>query len=176
MSTVRYKQFKPTFYLKGFESLTPELLTRHGIRVLLLDVDNTLSDGHGLPIAPTAEAHLNTLKEAGFRLCIISNNDAERVGIFATPLGIPYIADAQKPKGTGVLRALELFGETPDGALLVGDQLFTDIWCGNRGKIKTALVVPRGGEETPFIRLKRALEVPFLNRIKNDRTILREDA
>ena len=171
-----YKWFKPTFYLKGFESLTPAFLSRHGIRVLLLDVDNTLSDGHGLPAAPTAEAHLNLLKESGFLLCILSNNNEERVGAFAAPLGIPYIAHAQKPKGTGVLCALELLGETPDGALLVGDQLFTDIWCGTRGKIRTALVVPRGGAETAFIRLKRALEKPFLNRIKKDDTILREDA
>ncbi len=170
-----YKRLKPTFYLKGFESLTPQLLTRHGIRVLLLDVDNTLSDGHGLPVAPAAEAHLNVLKEAGFFLCILSNNSEARVGAFATPLGLPYIAHAQKPKGTGVRRALELLGETADGALLVGDQLFTDIWCGNRGKIKTALVVPRGGAETAFIRFKRALEVPFLKRIQKDTTILRED-
>lgn len=168
-----YKRLKPTLYLEGVEQLTPALLNRLGITALLLDVDNTLSDGHGLPIAPEAEAHLNLLRQAGVRLCILSNNGEHRVGPFSEPLGIPYIAYAKKPSSRGVLRALSLIGAEKTEALMVGDQLYTDILGGNRAGVRTALVRPRGGAEPWYIRLKRSLEQPLVRRINADTTIIR---
>lgn len=170
-----YKWFKPTVYLKGFEQLSPGMLQRLGVRALLLDVDNTLSNGHGFPIAPEAEAHLQVLQDAGILLCVLSNNNEERVSSFAKPLGLFYVAHAKKPSASGVLRALEMLKVKKEETMMVGDQLYTDIWGGNRGGIKTTLVQPRGGAETFFIRLKRALEHPFLYRIERDKTILRGD-
>lgn len=167
-----YKRLKPTLYLKQFEQLTPRWLQQLGIRGLLLDVDNTLSDGHGLPIAPSVREHLERLKEEGILLCILSNNGEERVGAFAAPLGIPYIAHANKPGSEGVLRALSLLGIEKDEALMVGDQLYTDILGGNRAGIRTALVRPRGGAEPWYIQLKRALERPFIKRILTDTSVL----
>lgn len=168
-----YKTLKPTLYLDRFEQLTPALLKKLGITALLLDVDNTLSDGHGLPIAPEVEAHIDLLKKEGVRLCILSNNGAERVGKFSEPLGIPYIAHAKKPSAEGVLRALQLLAAEKSEALMVGDQLYTDVSGGNRAGIKTALVRPRGGAEPWFILLKRGLERPFVKRMDTDITIIR---
>ncbi len=171
-----YKWLKPTLYLKGFEQLTPALLRELGIRALLLDVDNTLSDGHGLPIAPSVQEHLDTLKAEGFLLCILSNNGEERVGAFAEPLGVFYIAHAKKPSSEGVLRALSMLQVEASETILVGDQLFTDIWGGNRAGIRTALVQPRGGAEPWYILLKRALERPFIHRILTDTSVLRGES
>lgn len=168
-----YKRLKPTLYLEGFEQLTPGYLKKIGVRVLLLDVDNTLSDGHGLPIAPAVEEHIKMLKAGGFLLCILSNNGEERVGKFAAPLGIPYIAHANKPGTEGVLRALSMLGAEKRETLMVGDQLYTDILGGNRAGVQTALVRPRGGAEPWYVQLKRALEMPFLKRILTDTTVLR---
>ncbi|MBQ1935220.1 MAG: YqeG family HAD IIIA-type phosphatase [Clostridia bacterium] len=167
-----YKRLKPTLYLKSFERLTPALLRELGIKALLLDVDNTLSDGHGLPIAPEVQKHLELLKEENFLLCILSNNGEERVGKFAAPLGLEYIAHAKKPSSVGVMRALSMLQVERSEALMVGDQLFTDIWGGNRAGIRTALVQPRGGEEPWYIQLKRALERPFIKRILTDTSVL----
>ena len=168
-----YKWLKPTLCLKGFEQLTPTLLHGLGIKALLLDVDNTLSDGHGLPIAPEVQKHLELLKEESFLLCILSNNGEERDGTFAAPLGLEYIAHAKKPSSEGVLRALSLLQVEASETLMVGDQLFTDIWGGNRAGIQTALVQPRGGAEPWYIQLKRALERPFIKRILADTSVLR---
>ena len=167
-----YKRLKPTLYLKNFERLTPALLRELGIKALLLDVDNTLSDGHGLPIAPEVQKHLELLKEENFLLCILSNNGEERVGKFAAPLGLEYIAHAKKPSSVGVMRALSMLQVERSEALMVGDQLFTDIWGGNRAGIRTALVYPRGGAEPWYIQLKRALERPFIKRILTDTSVL----
>ena len=38
--------FQPTALFRGAEYITPEYLRGHGIRALILDVDNTLT-GHG---------------------------------------------------------------------------------------------------------------------------------
>ena len=54
------------------------------------------------------EKEIELLKEENFLLCILSNNGEERVGKFAAPLGLEYIAHAKKPSSEGVLRALSL--------------------------------------------------------------------
>ena len=50
---------------------------------------------------------------------------------------------------------------------MIGDQLFTDIWGGNRAGLTTVLVTPIDPSiEPPFVRFKRIFEKPF---IRNER-------
>lgn len=171
-----YKKLKPALYLNGFEELTPSFLEKIGVTTLLLDVDNTLSDGHDQPVGDSVKAHLEVLQNCGIRLCVLSNNNEARVSDFSKPLGLSYIADANKPQKSGVLRALKQTGAFAAETLMVGDQLFTDVWAANRCGVRAALVKPRSGGETRFIRFKRALEKPFLRRFERDETIVRRES
>ena len=72
------------------------------------------------------------MKKAGLKLCIISNALEERVRIVGEKLGIPWVARAIKPRKSPFKKALALLGTTPGETATVGDQLFTDIWGGNR--------------------------------------------
>lgn len=66
--------FQPTALFRGAEYITPEYLRGHGIRALILDVDNTLT-GHGSQqLPPAIAAWLQTMKESGVRLRVASNN------------------------------------------------------------------------------------------------------
>ena len=92
-------------------------------------------------------------------MMIVSNNTEERVRPFAEILGLPYVADGKKPGTDGMRRAAEkLGGLRPEETAVIGDQIFTDVWGGNRFGALTIMVAPLGPEIVPFIKLKRVAE------------------
>ena len=81
---------------------------------------------------------------------------------FANRLGLGYIADAAKPKKKVALAKMKEFGVSPRQTALIGDQLFTDILCGNLCGCVTILVEPYAEEGYGLYRIKRPLEKPLL--------------
>lgn len=108
-----------------------------GKRLILLDVDNTLVRWKAEDFS---EEVLNWLKEAesiGFKMCILSNTrHPERLKRISGRLGIPYIRDRFKPSRRMYLMALDQFGVKPNEALMIGDQILTDILGSNRAGIE----------------------------------------
>ena len=61
----------------------------------------------------------------------------------------------------------EKLGLKPCEIACIGDQLFTDIWGGNRAGCYTVFVKPIDtGYEPPFVRFKRLFEKPFFRGVK----------
>ena len=89
---------------------------------------------------------------------------SERVEPFARKLGLGCIANAAKPLTRGVRRAGERLGVQKRGMALIGDQIFTDILCGNLSGIVSILVEPMELERFLFFKLKRAAERVVLRR------------
>lgn len=101
------------------------------------------------------------LDQAGITLFLLSNSRKPgRAQRFAEALGIPYEGHAGKPKVGGFQRAMARMGAAPEETAIVGDQIFTDIWGGNRAGVLTLLVHPiQFG--TVFRGLRYGLETPF---------------
>lgn len=156
--------FYPNTMLRRVQELSPEKLRRAGIRGILLDVDNTLSPHNAPEPEPEALAWIEKMKQAGFQLCIVSNNTAERVAPFAAKLGVAFSANAAKPLPFGFRRAAAEMGLSTAQVIAVGDQLFTDICGANLAKIRSVLVEPIEPEEAVQFRIKRKLERPILRR------------
>ena len=131
---------------------------------LLLDVDNTLTGDNSQEIKPEVLDWLERQRQAGLQLFVISNNREARVAPFAGRLGLGYIADAAKPKKKVALAKMKEFGVSPQQTALIGDQLFTDILCGNLCGCMTVLVEPYAEEDYGLYRIKRPLEKPLLAR------------
>lgn len=156
--------FCPKFRFHRVEEITPFFLTEHGIRGILLDVDNTLSP-HNAPMPEEgALAWLEQLHEAGIEVVIVSNNREPRVAPFAAKLGLRHISRAGKPLPGGFNRARKMLGCDRSRLAVVGDQLFTDMTGGNLAGMLTLLVDPILPENGAFFRFKRALEKPLLAR------------
>lgn len=137
-------------------------LQEKGVRTILLDVDNTLTT-HDNPVPhEKILSWLETMREAGFRLMILSNNTPQRVAPFAEGLGLEYIADAHKPLSGPLKKALSRMGGEMKSTVLIGDQIFTDILCGNLAGCLSVLVEPMELEPMPQFKLKRFLERPIL--------------
>ena len=148
----------PQYDFHRIEEIPTEFFTRHGIRALLLDVDNTLTGDNSQEIKPEVMDWLERQRAAGLRLFVISNNHELRVAPFANRLGLGYIAAAAKPKKKVALAKMKEFGVSPRQTALIGDQLFTDVWGAKRAGIRNILVKPIHPKEEIQIVLKRYLE------------------
>ena len=103
----------PQYDFHRIEEIPTDFFIRHGIRALLLDVDNTLTGDNSQEIKPEVMDWLERQRAAGLRLFVISNNHELRVAPFANRLGLGYIADAAKPKKKVALAKMKEFGVSP---------------------------------------------------------------
>ena len=75
---------------------------------------------------------VRTLHDAGLKVLVFSNNREARVGKFCRALGADFISQAGKPFSAGFRRAAERLGLPLEQIAVVGDQIFTDVFGGNR--------------------------------------------
>ena len=130
-----------------------------GARVLLLDADNTLAPWRGAVPNPAAARWVESAKAAGFRLCIASNSDAERLRPLEEALGIPAFPRAGKPLPSGLRRIAREMGAAPDACALIGDQLLTDMLAARLAGMRAVLLEPLDpSREFTGTRVNRVLE------------------
>ena len=129
-----------------------------GIKLVLLDIDNTLSV-HGRDESPdAAREQVERIRAAALEPVLLSNALADRAQAFAGTLGLDVIGQANKPSTHGIDVARERYGRSAEEIVLVGDQLFTDIWAGKRAGVWTVRVDPIDPQEPWWILLKRVGE------------------
>lgn len=151
----------PDYSFPDICKVTPEFLQTASIRLLLLDLDNTMAPyGTLVPsreIAEWAEA----VKKSGVTPFILTNNrKTERVEALSRALGMGYIMNARKPFVTGINQALEKLGFSKEETALAGDQIFTDVLAANCAGI-TSIVVRPIKSLNPLFNLRYWLEAPF---------------
>ena len=154
--------FRPTYALKTVLEITPEMLEETGIKALILDLDNTLTTHNNPRPADGVCEWLDSMKKAGIKLLIVSNNHAPRVTPFAEMLGLEFIPEGAKPLPIGFNKAIKSFGMSKKEICAVGDQIFTDIMGANLAGIKSIFVYPMEFESSMFFKIKRAVERPLL--------------
>ena len=167
-----FKSLYPKEYRPSVFEIDYDRLKNEGRFGLIFDLDNTVAPFDvPLPDEKTAR-FFRGLRESGFGLCLLSNNAGDRVEKFNESLGLCAISKAGKPGGKGVKKALALLGADEGRAALIGDQIFTDVWCGNRLGIYTVLVKPMSDRDELSVKLKRGLEKivirSYLKKIKEE--------
>ncbi|MBR5817117.1 MAG: YqeG family HAD IIIA-type phosphatase [Clostridia bacterium] len=158
------KGFVPEYYFETFDCATAEFLSSIGVKGIVLDVDNTLEPYENPKPTERVLRWFDTLKGAGIRAAIVSNNGKERIDIFNEELGLVAYSKSGKPSKKNVLKALSDIGISPDEAIFMGDQIFTDVWAAHNAGIRAILVPPIKDKRDPLTRLKRLLEKPVLKK------------
>jgi hypothetical protein len=158
------KLFKPKIWIKNVLLIDEEFLNKHGLKGLILDLDNTLSM-HGSPAAEAGvEEWLADMRRLGVKMTLVSNNTAKRVAPLARELGLSFIPFGCKPLPFGINKAAKSLGLPKSDLAVVGDQIFTDVTGGNISGIKTILVEPFHMEDKWTFRLKRKIESAVFKR------------
>ena len=152
-----FKRFYPAERKASAYVIDYEKLYSKGYRGILFDIDNTLVP-HDAPADSRAIKLLKRLKKIGFSCCFISNNEEARVSSFNEKIGCNYIFDARKPSRNAFQKALELCETNQENTIVIGDQVFTDMWGANKSGLYCILVQPMDSKEPRTITLKRKLE------------------
>ncbi|HIE50439.1 MAG TPA: YqeG family HAD IIIA-type phosphatase [Armatimonadetes bacterium] len=155
----------PKLYVPSLLELRFEVLEKHGIQGLILDLDNTLVVRNRYEVPEAIRKWIAEAKARGFKLCLTSNsNNRWRVQHIAEGLSIPYVAWAMKPRRWGFRTGMELMGTAPEATAVIGDQMFTDIWGGNRLGLFTVLVQPMSTNDFFATKWLRRVERWLLRR------------
>ena len=152
------KLFLPSEHVKSIFDITPQKLKDAGIKGIITDLDNTLVEWDRPNATPKLIEWFEEMKSHGILVTIVSNNNERRVSSFADPLQIPFIFQARKPMGRAFRKAIKQMGIKREEAVVIGDQLLTDVLGGNRNGFHTILVVPVAQSDGFFTRINRTVE------------------
>ncbi|MBQ1351698.1 MAG: YqeG family HAD IIIA-type phosphatase [Oscillospiraceae bacterium] len=153
----------PTRVYSSIDQLEPDALQAAGVRLILSDLDNTISPYSVAEPPETVFAWKRALEAHQITLFILSNNRSPtRIRRYCEKLGVPFIDHAGKPKTASFFRAMEQMDCTEKETIMLGDQIFTDVLGGNRAGIPVYLVKPIRIRDNPFRALRHGLEQPFI--------------
>ena len=153
-----YSNFIPSEFVRSVFHITPELLLDKGIKAIITDLDNTLVEWDRPDATPKLIEWFASMKAVGIQVTIVSNNNELRVKSFADPLGIPFIFKARRPLGKAFLKALSIMSVKREEVVVIGDQLLTDVFGGNRLKLHTILVIPVAKSDGFVTKFNRMVE------------------
>lgn len=152
------KIFTPDSYIETYRKLNIQKLTHRGIKLLVCDIDNTLvahDEAH-----PTQEVKefIQSVKDAGIRVILVSNNVKERVETFARDLDVATYPFARKPLKLTYLKLMKDTGFQANEIAVLGDQLLTDMLGANRVGFYTVLTSPVAQKDLVFTKANRLVE------------------
>ena len=161
------KAFLPDMHFSDIYSIDLAVLEERGIKCIFLDLDNTLVP-HNCAVVPERLVQwIRMIRESGFLIKVLSNNNEKRVKGFCDTLDIPFSSGANKPFKAVFLKSAGELGFVPRECAVIGDQIYTDIWGGNRSGMLTVHVEPVQLREGLFFKFKRLLETPVIRKIKS---------
>ena len=161
----------PKIIVPALTDVSAELLHSRGIRLLMLDFDNTIVPYTTSTPTPKMQAWLENMAKSDIRLCVVSNSHKDRVKIFCEKYDIPCITHANKPFSKGIRECLEKFALQPGDCALVGDQIFTDT-LGANGVGVTSILVKAIDNHNIWLKLRHGLEIPFIFMARKRRVTL----
>lgn len=155
-------KFYPNMYQKSIHNINYKKLKKIGIKCLVFDLDNTIAliDQH--MITDETKNLLINLKN-DFQVVIISNNITKRVKTYANYLDCDFVANATKPLSKGYKKIKKKYNLKNKEMCMIGDQIVTDIYGGNRFGMFTILVDPLGKKDLKITSLNRFIENKILN-------------
>ncbi len=149
----------PHHFCDSVTDVDPEWLKSLGMKAVLLDLDNTLVGWQRHDVPKLVLRWLEGLKQAGLRLYLVSNTRyGHRLELLSERLGIPFVRRAWKPRRRGFLAALQALEVSPNETVMIGDQMFTDVFGGNRLGLYTIMVRPMARREFVGTKISRAFE------------------
>ncbi len=132
----------PNYLVRKVTNISPKFLKSKGVRVLLCDLDNTISLRLDKRPPDKIFEWKRKLDIAGIELVMFSNNRHGRAMTNARVLGIKCFERVGKPRTGGFYEAERATGVKRKHMALAGDQIFTDVLGANRAEVMSIWVIP----------------------------------
>ena len=159
------KVFKPKMYQKSIYDINYSILKKNKIKVIIFDLDNTLLGAYQNEPDDKLIKFINGLKK-DFKIIVASNNTKVRVKKVCDKLGCDYLYSILKPTKLMKKYFKKKFSYDFSETVIIGDQVVTDIFLGNRLNIYTILVDPKEEKDLKITKFNRFLEKNIMKRIK----------
>ena len=161
-------RFYPTYMFDKVEDIPYELVKKEDIKLVMMDMDNTLIDAKK-KYKNSLKHWIEEVSNLNVKMCILSNSPfGDKVKKIAKELNVEYEYNAGKPLLKGFKKVIEKSKFPKENILMIGDQIFTDVWGGNRIGVKTVLVTPINKKESFLTKIKRPFEKIILRKIKGE--------
>ena len=151
----------PAYKADAITDLSPRLLRENGIRLLMLDFDNTIVPYTTNTPTDSVAAWLRELVGSDICVCVVSNSKRERVKVFCKAYGLDCITHAKKPFSKGIRACLARYSIPPEQCALAGDQIYTDVLGANCCGVKSILVKAIHNHNF-WLKARHVLELPWI--------------
>lgn len=158
--------FKPDMYVKDIYAIDYKILKSYGIKCILFDLDNTLVPYYKKKPTRKIKDFIEKLKDMGFKVIIFSNSNKKRLTPFKNTLEVDCSASSKKPLQGKFKKVLNEYKYSQSEIAMIGDQIPTDIYGGNRMGIFTILVKPISNKETLPTRIDRIFENIIIKKLE----------
>ena len=130
--------FRADKKFERFEDVTPELLKKEDVKLLLCDLDNTLRLHSEKEPADELYDWIEDCRKAGVKVVVISNNGRKKMmQKFCEPLKIDCVWWAKKPMSVKLTEAMAEYQFKPTETVMLGDKWSTDVLAAKFAKIRS---------------------------------------
>ena len=161
-------KYLPTQVCQNIFEIDFNSLYASGKRIILSDLDNTIARYDEKTPSPECLKWNKQLKDIGFKIYLISNNNDNRLIEFTETFKVDgYISKAAKPFKRKMERFLKEKGIQKEDVIAIGDQLVTDICVFNKLKVDSVLVKTIDQKKQKwYTKINRMREAKIIKRIK----------
>lgn len=154
-----FEILKPKVYVDSIYNIDLKKLKKvKNIKGIIVDLDNTLVAWGKKEVSQRVIDWVKEAKKLELKICIVSNTNSKRVAELAKIFDIPYHSKYFKPFSIAFNNGLKILDTKKSETAVIGDQIFTDIWGGNRLKLLTILVAPIAKKDSIGTFLHRNFE------------------
>ncbi len=153
-----FKFLYPKEYISSVYEMSAEKIKRLGMDTVVFDIDNTLVPYWIKTPDEKLTGYFRSLEKAGIKTAVLSNSREERSKVFCAVTSMPYVYRAGKPGRKGFNALMAKIGSVPEKTVIMGDQIFTDVWCGNRAGAYSVLVKQVSPKDELITAPKRPFE------------------
>ena len=157
--------FKPLMYQRSIFTINYDKLKKREMVLLIFDLDNAiLKVGDVLPDRETIDLFEKLNRD--FKIVIGSNNFQKKVSKIAGYLNCDYFSGMMKPTKRIKKFIDKKYNIDYSKVAIIGDQVMTDIFVGNRIGLFTILVDPLSSKDYKITFFNRLIEKKIMKRIK----------
>ena len=151
------KLFIPKRYVKNIYEIDYKKLKKYEYKIIIFDLDNTIGSIKEKQIDSKTLDFLNKLNK-DFKVIIASNSLKNRVNTFCKGLECDTMSFSLKPFGKVLQKIKKKYNIEYENMVIIGDQLLTDMFLGNRYKLLTILVDKKDKEDFNITKCNRIIE------------------